>query len=146
MSAPSDQANRHKDEVLVGGQNAEYEHHQAGGGQDSAHYVEWAVGIRGHGVDDPAAKDSYDHDDQGLEHEGGAPTDRLSDQATDQRPHGRPYAAHTADDAEGPGARFHVAPKDGGEDIDRRDQQCRPDPFQDRVAEDQHSRARAPRR
>ena len=79
------------------------------------------------------------HDDERLEHEGGAPTDGGGDEAADQGSGGGADAAHPGDDAEGLGPGRHVGEQDRGEDVDGWDQQRGADAFEDRVAEDQHA-------
>src|SRR6185437_5101348 len=129
----------HQDQVLVGGQDPPNQDHQAYGGQHRPDGVERTGRVGGHRVNEAAAEQHDDHDDEGLEDEGGPPADGRGDQAADQRPGGGADAAHAADQPERPRTGFDVAEQYGGEDVDGRDQQGGADALEDGVAQDQHA-------
>jgi hypothetical protein len=54
-------------------------------------------------------------------------------------PYTRADAAHRTDRPERAGARADLGEQQRREDVDGRDQQRRTDPFQDRVADDEHA-------
>src|SRR5215211_5412773 len=88
----------------------------------------------------PPGQPDDGRDNQGLEHKGGPPADRLGNQAADQRPRRAPDPTSRADHPEGAGPRGQVGEQQGGEDVDGRDQQGRAHPLQDRVAQDEDAK------
>ena len=86
------------------------------------------VGIGRHRVFDLPAEKQDGHDNDGLEHEGGSPTDGRRDETSEQRSHRRPHSSEAADQAERLGSGLHVGEQDGREDVDRRDEQGGPTP------------------
>ena len=93
-----------------------------------------------------AAQPDDHRDDERLEDEGGSPTDRGGDEATDQRARRGADPAERADRPERAGARGELGEQQRGQDVDRRDQQRGADTLEDRVAEDEDTRAQERRR
>jgi hypothetical protein len=111
------------------------------GREDGAERVERGVRVGRQRILDAAAQHHDQRHYEHLEHECRAPADRRGDHAADQRSGGGADAAHPADAAEGARASREVVEVEGREYVDRRDQQRRPDAFEDRVADDQDAEA-----
>ncbi len=133
--AGEDQARRQPD-VGVRSQDPHDDENEAGRGQDSPERVEGAGRVGRNRVLDPPAQPQDHGDDQRLEHERCPPADRGGDQAADEWTGCGADATHRADRSEGPRAGGELGEEQGREDVDRRDQQGRPDALEDRVAED----------
>jgi hypothetical protein len=122
--------------------NAHDDEHEPERREDRAGRIGTAVRVSWERVPERACEEKDHGDDERLEDEGSPPADRCGDEASDQRPRRRSDAAHATDCAEGTGARCDVVVQECGEDVDRRDQHRRANPFEDRVPEDQDSQAR----
>ena len=137
----------HREERVVGAglQDPEDDAEHADRREDRSDGVEGSRRVRRERIDEATAQQDDRRDDRGLEDERGPPADSRRDQAADQRPGRGADPAEPADRAERPGPRGEIGEPQRREDVDRRDQERRPDALEHRVAEDQHAEVRRDR-